>query len=49
METAIQLTRKNKKFELDVLQATQASQERVAALFVDVIRSQRAGKDHVVE
>ena len=31
METAIQLTRENKMFELDVLQATQASQECVAA------------------
>ena len=49
METAIQLARENKKFELDVLQATQASQEHVAALFADVIRSQRAGKDHVAE
>jgi predicted transcriptional regulator len=49
METAIQLARDNKKFELDVLQATQASQERVAALFADVIRSQRTGKDHVAE
>ena len=39
METAIQLARENKKFELDVLQATQASQERVVALFADVIRS----------
>ena len=39
METAIQLVRENKKFELNVLQATQASQERVATLFVDVIRS----------
>ena len=49
METAIQLARENKKFELDVLQATQASQERVATLFADVIYSQRAGKDHVAE
>ena len=49
METAIQLARDNKKFELDVLQATQASQERVAALFVDVIRSQHTGKDHIIE
>ena len=39
MENAIQLARDNKKFEVDVLQATQASQEQVAALFVDVIRS----------
>ena len=49
METAIQLARENKKFELDVLQATQASQERVAALFAHVIYSQRTGKDHVAE
>ena len=49
METAIQLARENKKFELDVLQATQASQECVAALFADVIHSQRTGKDHVAE
>ena len=49
METAIQLARNNKKFELDVLQATQASQEHVAALFADVIHSQRTGKDHVAE
>ena len=39
METAIQLVRENKKFELDVLQAIQASQEHVIALFADVIRS----------
>ena len=39
METTIQLARDNKKFELDVLQATQASQECVAVLFADVIHS----------
>ena len=49
IETAIQLARDNKKFELDVLQATQAFQEHVAALFADVIRSQHTRKDHVAK
>ena len=49
METAIQLVRENKKFKLDVLQATQASQERMAALFADVICSQHTRKDHIAE
>ena len=44
METAIQLTKENKKFELDVLQTTQAFQERVVAFFADVICSQRTGR-----
>jgi hypothetical protein len=45
METAIQLHADNKKLELEILQATQASQERIAALFADVIRSQRPGSN----
>ena len=49
METAIQLARDNKKFELDFLQTTQASQERVAALFADAIHSQRTGKVNVAK
>ena len=49
MEIAIQLARDNKKFELDVLQATQASQEHVATLFADVIHNQHTGKDHVAQ
>ncbi len=49
METVIQLANDNKKFELHILQATQASQERVAALFADVIHNQQAGKGHVPE
>jgi hypothetical protein len=45
METAIQLHADNKKLELEILQATQASQERIVALFANVIRSQRPGSN----
>lgn len=49
MEIIVQLNSNNKKFELDILHATQASQEHVAALFADVIRSRRCDTDNARE
>ena len=41
METVIQLLVGSKKLELEILQAMQASQEHIMALFANVIQSQR--------